>query len=626
MAERLHARGIEHAHGGRAVLRGVDLSVQDGERIGLVGVNGSGKSTLVRILSGALEPHHGEVQVKGRLATLTQDPELPGETVADALDEAIAWHAALVRSFEEALAQDDVARAGAAQERLDQVGWEVGYRVEALCSRIGVPARGARIADLSGGERRRLALVRALLDSPDVLLLDEPTNHLDADTVEWLQDVLVAHRGALVLVTHDRYLLEAVATRIVEIEDGEAVSYPGSYADYLLARAERRAALERAEDSRLAMIAREAEWASRSPAAQTVKQKARLERLAALVSQRPLMREQRFDLDLRTGLKHGGTVLELHGARIVRGGRVLVRDGELALRAGDRVGILGPNGAGKSTLLRVLSGLETVDRGQFVRGSRVRAAMLDQARSGLDPDATVFEAAGGGNDQVRVGDRWIHVASFLGRFLFGREFHGRRVRELSGGERARLLLAKILLEGANLLMLDEPTNDLDLPTLQVLEEALMAYDGVVLVVTHDRAFLDRVCNAVLVFHEDGRLVRYASRTQVPTRTAPAAPSAPAPTRPRAPSGGGVAEGGGPPSAPASVRPGKLAFREQRELADLPARITALEAQQAVLAARLADPATYRDGTDVPSLARELATCEAAIEHATERWAELASRA
>ena len=643
MNELLRARQIEKSFGTRPVLRGADLSVHAGERVGLVGVNGSGKSTLVRILASAtsargdaapMEPDGGEVRVRGTLAVLDQDPVLPGRTVGESVEEAVGWHAALLGEYEAALTGDDMTRASALQARLDDVGWDLGHRVDAMLSRVGAPSRDATVETLSGGKRRRVALVRALLRSPDVLLLDEPTNHLDADAVEWLEGFLTTWRGALLIVTHDRYLLEAVATRIVEIEDGEAVSYDGSYADYLLLRAERRAALQRAEDSRLAMIAREAEWASRSPAAQTVKQKARLDRLAALMEKRPLKKEERFSLDLRTGLKHGSTVLELHGARMgfttpEGTARTLFKDAELALRGGDRVAIVGANGAGKSTLLKLFTGELEATGGQVVRGARVRAAVLDQGRTGLDLDATVWEAAGGGNDQVRVGEGWVHVASFLSRFLFGREFHTRRVRELSGGERARLLLAKLLLQGANLLLLDEPTNDLDLQTLRVLEEALLDYDGVVIVVTHDRAFLDRVCNAVVCFEpaprpQDGSvLVRYASRQQAAAARARADAHA-REEQERADASARQRESAARATSAPAPR-ARLSFKEQRELDALPARISTLETEQATLSARLADPATYRDGTDVPALSRALQALETDLERAMERWAELAAR-
>jgi ATP-binding cassette subfamily F protein uup len=612
--EILRAKGIERAFGERHVLTGADLSVEAGERVGLVGVNGCGKSTLLRICGGAITADHGEVAVRGRVSLLDQEPVLPGSTVGEAADEAIRWHAELVEAYQAALAAGDLRRAEGLQQRLDQTGWEVGHRVEAMLSRVGAPPRTSDNARLSGGERRRVALARALLGEPDLLLLDEPTNHLDADTVEWLQGFLEGHRGALVMVTHDRYLLEAVATRIVEIEDGVSVSYDGSYADYLIERAERRAQLQRADDVRLAMIEREAEWASRSPAARTTKQKARLDRLAALQAQSSLKKDPGFELDLRTGLKHGSTVLELRDVRLAVGGRTLFSKFELGLRAGDRVGVLGPNGCGKTTLLKMMTGALVPAAGEIVRGARVRMAVLDQERSGLNPDDTVYEAAGGGNDQVRVGDRWIHVTSFLNRFLFGREFFNRRVTTLSGGERARLLLAKLLLQGANLLLLDEPTNDLDLQTLRVLEEALLAYDGVLVVVTHDRAFLDRVCNAVVACEGEGTWIRYASRQQHLAALAGARSVAKAAAPPR------------PAAAPAPVVRTRLSYKEQKERDELPAKIEALEAEQAALADRLADPALYRDpAADAVGLSRRATSLAEEIERLYARWSELEAR-
>ncbi|MFZ5479723.1 MAG: ABC-F family ATP-binding cassette domain-containing protein [Myxococcota bacterium] len=597
----LRARGIEKSFGDRPILRGADLTVHAGERVGLVGVNGSGKSTLVRIVAGAIEPDHGDLVVEGRLGVFEQDPRLAGETVGDAADAAVAWHRELLAAYEAALAAHDERTAAALHARLDEHGWQIGHRVDAMLSRVGAPPREARVERLSGGERRRVALAIALLGAPDLLLLDEPTNHLDADATEWLQGHLEKHRGALVLVTHDRYLLEAVATRIVEVEDGVCVSYDGSYADYLVARAERQAQLERADDVRMAMIAREAEWASRSPAARTTKQKARLDRLAALQATRPYKRDVAMELDLRTGLKHGSTVVELHGVKKARGGRVLFRDVELALRAGDRLGVLGPNGVGKTTLLRLLQGVEPPDAGTIVRGPRVRVAVLDQERSGLPLDVTVYEAAGMGNDQVRVGDRWIHVTGFLNRFLFRREHFGRPVSALSGGERARLLLARLLLQGANLLLLDEPTNDLDLQTLRVLEEALLGYDGVVVVVTHDRAFLDRVCTGVLAF-ADARITRYADRSQVPATVV-------------------AREEKAPVAQPKRAAPRKLTYKEQKELEALPARIEALEAEQAALTDRLGEPDLFKSA-EGPAVTRRLGEIPVELEALYARWAEL----
>ncbi len=635
--EILRATGIEKVWTQRPLLRGCDLSVEAGERIGIVGVNGCGKSTFLGILGGKVAYDHGEVTARGVVAILDQDPVLPGVTVGESADEAIAWHADLLQRWEQALTDGDTRTSDALQQRIDDAGWDMSHAVEAMLSRVGAPPRESLIAKLSGGERRRVALARALLNQPDVLLLDEPTNHLDAEAIEWLQGWLMAFQGAIVIVTHDRYLLEAVATRIVEVEDGVCVSYDGSYADYLVERAERRMLLERADDVRLSMIAREAEWASRSPAARSVKQKARLDRLEALQAARPLLRNASIALDLRTGHKHGGTILEAHGVRKTFGSRVIVDNLEMSLVGGDRLAILGPNGVGKTTLLKLLLGQEKPDKGQILRGPRVKVSVLDQARSGLDPKLTLFEAAGDGNDTVKVGENHVHVASFLNRFLFPREFLERRVGDLSGGERARLLLARLLLHGSNVLLLDEPTNDLDLQTLCVLEEALMSYDGCAIIVTHDRAFLDRVCTGVLAFEGDGKVVRYASRQQYlnamarkeSERSSAAkaissvarAAAAPAPA-PKA-----AAPAAAPAPAPAARTGKALSFKERKEFEELPDRIDKLETEQAALTARVADPASYKDPKlDMPALQKHLDALPGQIEGMWARWAELGERA
>jgi ATP-binding cassette subfamily F protein uup len=426
----------------------------------------------------------------------------------------------------------------------------------------------------------------------------------------------------VVLVSHDRYLNEAVAERIVEIEDGECISYTGSYADYLISRAERQVALRRSEDVRLAMITREAAWAARSPAARTTKSRSRLQRLEALREQRPLLDQQQFALDLSTGERLPHVLLEAH--RLAKGyaGRQLFEGVSFELGRGERLGVLGPNGCGKSTLLRILAQRETADAGQTTTAPRVRAALFDQQRTGLVEHDTVFHAAGGGNDHVKVGERHVHVASFLNRFLFGREMLDQPVSVLSGGERARLLLARLLLQGCNLLLLDEPTNDLDLQTLRVLEEALLGFDGAAMVVTHDRAFLDRVCSGVLAFEEDGRVVRYASRQQAQAARAEARVQAAEQARAQVQRTAASA----PPVA-ASTRPRKLSFQERREHEALPGRIEELEAEQAALEARMADPATYQDpSVDPGAISREYEELGDRIEAAYARWEELEERA
>ena len=609
--ELIQAIGIEKAWGERMVLHGVDLSVKVGERIGLVGANGSGKSTLLAILAGIDAEDHGKVLRYATPGILVQDPKLPGKTVQDAADEALSWHRRWLEAFERATQEGDSKEAVRLQNLLDQHGWEVGHRVASLLDRLKAPPGDAEIARLSGGELRRVALARALLGSPDLLLLDEPTNHLDAETVEWLQDYLGGFRGGLVIVTHDRYLLEAVATRIVEIEDGKGFAYEGSYGDYLIGRAERQALLRRERDTKMSMIEQEAAWAAKSPAARSTKQKARLQRLDVLRDSVPTVRDATFTLDFRTGEKLGRTLMEGRGLKKGYGGRTLIAGLDFDLRPGQRIGILGPNGCGKSTLLRMLSGEEQPDAGTLHRGPRVRVAVLDQHRTGLSETDTVFEAAGGGNDQVIVNDQPVHVASFLGRFLFSRDSFEQRVSGLSGGEKARILLAKLLLQGANLILLDEPTNDLDLMTLRVLEEALLAFDGAVVVVTHDRAFLDRTCTGMLAFEGNGAIVSYASRTQymaaLAARQAEAAPVkkvfAIAP----------------------KVRT-NLSNKERQELDGLPARIEALEAEQAAIEAQLADPETYRGGkAEVAGLNAKLAAVAADMDAAFARWEALEAR-
>jgi ATP-binding cassette subfamily F protein uup len=615
----LTASDLELSWGDRHVLRGLSLAIGERERLGLVGPNGCGKSTFLSIVAGRLAPDRGTVSFSGRLALLEQDPAFPGETVDDVLTAAVAWHGQLQRRYEAALAEGELDEAAQLQARLDDAGWAVDHRIDSIADQVGAPPRDRSLTGLSGGERRRLALAATLLEQPDVLLLDEPTNHLDARTITWLERYLSGYRGAVVLVTHDRYLLEAVAERIVEIEQGQAVSYDGSYADYLIARAERHAHLERTEARRLRILARESEWAARSPAARTGKQKARLKRLETLqANQVDVPDERTFDLDFSTGLKTSGTVLEAHGLQVSLGGRRLIDGLSLAIRPGDRIGVVGDNGMGKSTLLRVLIGDLTPDAGTVHKGPRVRLGMLDQARTGLKATDTVFEAAGGGNDRVQVGESWIHVATFLNRLLFTREQFDARVDGLSGGERARLLLAKKMLEGNAVLLLDEPTNDLDLWTLRVLEEALLDFDGAALIVTHDRAFLDRVCTAVLAFEGEGRVVRYADRIQAERAQPPRVPAAPPPEPPSVPS---------PPPPRKADAPKRLSYKEKQELEALPDRIDALETEQTELEAVLADPATYRDRADeVADLTQRLEALPEAIEALMERWEALSERA
>ena len=608
----IRATDIEVSFATHLVLRGANITVSKGECVALIGNNGSGKSTLLRVLAGDLRPDHGTVERHAPAGMLEQNPSLPGDTIRSSLEDAQSWHQTLLDDYQSAIESGDMDQAGQIQDRLDDVGWELSHQVAAVADRLGAPPLDTPIANLSGGQHRRVALGRALLKTPELLLLDEPTNHLDAEAIEWLQSFLQGYRGAVILVTHDRYLLEAVADRIVEIEDGLTIAYQGSYADYLLARAERRSRQEKTEMSRVATLAREADWASRSPAARSTKQRARLKRLEVLQDERPMLRESSFDLDLRTGFKGGAAMLEFDQLDGGYGDTVLIRSLSTAIQAKSVIGILGANGVGKTTLFKLISRELEPLGGAIYRAPRVKLAVINQARSGLDDTDTLFDAAGGGSSHVTIGDHSVHVASFLRRFLFRADQHGQRVGSLSGGERMRLLLAKLLLSGANVLLLDEPTNDLDLMTLRILEEALIGFDGASLIISHDRALLDRAATAVLNFEPNGKVTRYASRLQAMAATTKAEIPKPSPQK---------------ATKPSKPTPSRPSGAERRELEALPAKVEALETERDQLGERLADPALYRaeDG-EAAELGAAFKRAEAAVTAAYARWEALEAQA
>ena len=463
-----------------------------------------------------------------------------------------------------------------------------------------------------------MALARTLLSNADLLILDEPTNHLDTETIEWLEPFLAGYRGAVLLVTHDRYLLEQVATRIVEVEDGVCVGYDGSYGDYLVASAERQFRLRQAEERRLKLISQEAAWAARSPAARSTKQKARLQRLDELQNQRAMPNEREISWAFDTDDRFGSTLMEVESLSLRFGDRQLFSEATFTVSPKERIGIVGRNGTGKSSLLKILIGELSSPTGQIHRQSRLQIGLLDQKRSGLKPDDTVYESVGG-VDFVDVQGNRIHVVGFLAKFLFGRTMLDQKVSLLSGGERARLLMAKLLLQGANLLVLDEPTNDLDLLTLRALEEALLEFGGGVLVVTHDRAFLDRVCTSILSI-EEGQVISYADRRQVmfaATKRKQAEQNALQAQKER--------QTQHKPHQKKERR--GLSYNEKKELASLPDQIDVWEAEVAELDAVLLDPTTYTNrDIDVGAIQRQKEKLEADIEIALERWEELSERA
>ena len=608
----LYAQNIEKSFGNRLILRDASLRIEAGERVGLVGANGAGKSTLLKILIGQEDIDHGSVDCAHSMSYCAQEPVFEGHTVQDVMDNALAWHHQLLSAFEQSSIEGDMDAMAEAQERLDMVGWDLSHRVDAVCTRVKAPVRTAALSSLSGGEQRRLALARALLEGADLMIFDEPTNHLDAETIEWFEGFLRGFRGGVLLVTHDRYLLEAVATRIVEIEDGECVDYPGSYADYLISRAERQARLAVAEERRLKLIAQEAEWASRSPAARSTKQKARLQRLDQLLEQRPLARERDIAIGFKTQERFGSILMDIHGLSKGFGEHRLFENVRLPIAPGDRIGIIGPNGCGKSTLLKIIAGELEADRGEILKTPRLTMGMLDQQRTGLKEGDTVFESAGNGNDWVHIGEQAVHVVGFLQRFLFGREHLDQQVSLLSGGERARLLMAKLMLQDCALLLLDEPTNDLDLLTLRALESALLSFEGAVIFVTHDRALLDRVCTKVVSFEGNAQVGIYADRQQAVRRLNELEREREAEQKAKA-----VED----KPSPEKLWTGKL----RRELEQLPDRIEQLEAEIAETHAWLSNPDNYKgEGAEVQGYTSRLQAQEAELESLFERWEVLSA--
>ena len=628
----LRAADVSLAFGSRTLFHDLTLVVEEDERVGLVGVNGSGKSTLMRILAGELKPDGGELQLRrgARVVFLAQEPEFPpgarvsGElSVAQApLRQALEEHHALAHQLG-SLAGEAQARAtgqlAALADRIESLGgWDTEHHARTLLDRLGVKDWDRPVAELSGGVRKRVAIARALLSRPDLLLLDEPTNHLDADTVEWLEDALDAMPGSLLLVTHDRYFLDSLVDRIVEIQPGGSlVSYPGNYQAYLEQKLAAEEEAARTEHKRGRWIAQEVAWLRRGPEARRTKSRARIERARRLMAEPRFRRPRVPELQLAEAPRLGHTVVEARDVAFGWPGREVFREVSLLVQSGDRVGIVGPNGAGKTTLLRVLLGELPPQRGTVSRGRTVRVAHFDQGRESLDPEQTVCEAASA-EEHVELGGRTIALRDYLDDLLFPVPMQRMKVGALSGGERNRLLLARLFLQGANVLVLDEPTNDLDLPTLNVLERLLLGFTGAVFLVTHDRYFLDKVATRIVAVEGDGKVVSWPGNFTTYRSL-----------RSQAAAGAGAAVEKRPPPPPAPeviepVRPRRLGYQAQRELDGMEAAIEAAEARRAAAEAELLRPDVYSDGRRAAGAQAALAAASAEVDRLYARWAELTS--
>jgi ATP-binding cassette subfamily F protein uup len=630
----LSAQDLRKAYGTRTLLDGVTLTIEEDERVGLVGRNGCGKSTLARILAGA-EPADGGTIARRRgssVGYLAQEPVLDPEQTARQIVLAglVAWSEAKARHdrASEALGagKGDLeallgaqSAAAADVERLG--GWDRQHRVDAVLGHVGVTRLEAKVGELSGGDRRRVALARILVAEPDLAILDEPTNHLDAETVEWLEGYLAdEHRGAVLLVTHDRYLLDRVATRTLELDRATIYSYDGGYGDYLEAKAERLEHEARTESNRRNFLRTELEWLRRQPKARTTKQKARIQRAESARDIAAPKLEKTAKITIES-TRAGKTILDLKKLGLDMGGRTLIRELDLMLTSGERVGIVGRNGTGKTTLLRAILGEKEADRGEVVRGKNTDVAYFDQHRGGLDEAKTVFDNVADGRARVTVGGDPIELRPYLERFLFEGNDLRQPVGSLSGGERARVALAKMLSYGANLVLLDEPTNDLDVATLGALEQMLVDFPGSAIVVTHDRWFLDRIATSILVFEGDGKVVRHAgnyadyrARKAEMEAAAQAEAEAAATAKQRASQPA--------PAAPAA-KSGKLTYAEKIELEGLLDKVDAAETEVKRLEGVLADPSLYATrGGEVPALTAALDKAKAEAARLVTRWEEL----
>jgi ABC transport system ATP-binding/permease protein len=620
----LSASELRLAYGHQLLLDGATLAVEPGEKVGLVGRNGCGKTSLLKILSGGLLPDGGEVSRRRglRVGTLPQEFELEEHrTVRENIEAGAADLVEGLRRYE--------AGAGNEAELAELLhwieaanGWNLQARIEAESSVLGAPPLDAVVAPLSGGEKRRVALCRALVGQPDLLLLDEPTNHLDAESIIWLESFLKTFPGAVIFVTHDRYFLDRIATRMVELAEGRCFSHPGNYTAYLESKAIRQQIADQTERRRQRYLRVELEWVREGVRAQRSKARHRLDTFYAVAGLEAPPEERELDLLIPPAPPMGNTGVELVNAGACVGEanthRWLFRNLDVILRPGQCTGVVGRNGTGKTTLLRLCLGERPPDEGQVHVGRRVAFNYFDQARAQLAGTGTVLSEVADEGETVRFGDCVLGARSYLRRFLFTEERVREPVNRLSGGERARLLLAKVLKRGGNLLVLDEPTNDLDLPSLRLLEEAIVDFAGSVLVVSHDRYFLDRICDQIVAFEPDGVVVQpgnyaYYQEKRAEREQRARAVSAPNPAPATQPQ----------PATARPPRPRKLTFKEQRELDGIEAAILAAESRLHELEAMLNDPAFYATrAADAPGVVAELDAARTEVTRLYHRWQEL----
>ena len=617
------------AFGHVALLDHASFALEPAERVGLIGRNGAGKSSLLKILGGLAKADDGSLSVQQglRITYVAQEPELdPEATVFAAAAQGIAQAIALREQYLSGAPGLDLDALQSQIEAYDAWNWE--QRVEETLQRLHLDPQ-ALIGTLSGGTKKRVALAQALVARPDVLLLDEPTNHLDLDSIEWLEELLLAFKGSVVTITHDRAFLDRIATRIVELDRGQLRSYPGNFAQYQ-AQKEEQLAQEAVINARAdKLLAQEEVWIRKGVEARRTRSQSRIGRLEALRANRAARREAlgSVRMDIASGGQggyQGKIVAELTRVSKAFGDRAIVRDFSATILRGDKVGLIGPNGAGKTTLLKLILGELTPDSGDVRRGNNLQVAYFDQMRNAIDLDATLEDFISPGSEWIEIGNQRKHVKSYLGDFLFSPARAHSPVRTLSGGERNRLLLARLFARPANVLVLDEPTNDLDIDTLDLLEELLQSYDGTVFLVSHDRSFLDNVVTSTIAAEGDGLWREYEGGvqdwlTQSRRSRELAGSAAPAAKNTSQNEAKRITD------KREQLQKKKLSYKEQRELEQLPAQIDALEAEQTAIRDELADGSLYaRDGTRAAALHARDGEIEELLMQALERWSELSA--
>lgn len=622
------------AFGHFPMLDHAEFSLEEGEKVGLIGRNGTGKSSLLQILAGKAQLDDGTVQVQNglRIAYVEQEPYFPPEqTVYEAVASGLSDIQNLLSEYEKltsALEYDNdskmMEQLHELQTRLDATdAWNLNNRVETILERLSLN-KTDRIGTLSGGLHKRVALAHGLVSSPDILILDEPTNHLDFESILWLEGLLKEFRGSLVFITHDRRFLDHIATRIVELDRGRLLSFPGNFSNYKATKAEQ-LAVEEVENAKFdKFLAQEEVWIRKGVEARRTRNEGRVRRLEALRLAHAARREHQgqVKMDVSLGERSGKLVAELTDVSKSFGDKPIVKEFSETILRGDKIGIIGPNGIGKTTLLKMILGDLTPDSGNIRLGTKLQIAYFDQMRAQLDDEASLVDTISPGSEWVQIGDQKKHVMSYLSDFLFTPERARSPVKSLSGGERNRLLLARLFARPANVLVLDEPTNDLDIDTLELLEELLEEYNGTVFLVSHDRAFLDNVVTQVIAAEGNGLWREYIGGysdwekqrppvvNEPPEKTAAKEPSAPAAKK----------------EISGTARRKKLSYKDQRELDELPGKIAALENEQSRISTRLNDPELYKkDPSEGKRLNERFVEIEEELMNCMIRWEELESR-